>query len=42
MVKIVWTELSILDLKVIFDYIAANSDRYAAITAGYYILSNFK
>ncbi len=32
MVKIVWTELSILDLKEIFDYIAANSDRYAAIT----------
>jgi toxin ParE1/3/4 len=32
MVKIAWTELSILDLKVIFDYIAANSDRYAMIT----------
>ena len=32
MVKIVWTELSILDLKGIFDYIAANSDRYATIT----------
>lgn len=32
MVKIVWTELSILDLKVVFDYIAANSDRYATIT----------
>ena len=33
MVKIVWTELSILDLKEIFDYIAANSDRYATITS---------
>jgi len=33
MVKIVWTELSILDLKEIFDYIADDSTRYAAITA---------
>ncbi|MDP2889212.1 MAG: type II toxin-antitoxin system RelE/ParE family toxin [Bacteroidota bacterium] len=32
MVKIVWTELSLLDLKEIFDYIAANSFRYATIT----------
>ena len=32
MVKIVWTELSIQDLKSIFDFIAENSDRYAAIT----------
>lgn len=32
MVKIVWTELSILDLKEIFDFIAENSDRYANIT----------
>ena len=32
MVKIVWTELSILDLKEIFDYIAENSDRYATLT----------
>lgn len=32
MVKIVWTELSLLDLKEIFDYIAANSQRYATIT----------
>ena len=32
MVKIVWTELSLLNLKVIFDYIAANSHRYATIT----------
>lgn len=32
MVKIVWTELSLLDLKEIFDYIAQNSNRYAAIT----------
>lgn len=28
MVKIVWTELSLLDLKEIFDYIAQNSHRY--------------
>lgn len=32
MVKIIWTELSTLDLKEIFDYIAENSHRYAAIT----------
>jgi addiction module RelE/StbE family toxin len=32
MVKIVWTELSLFDLKEIFDYIAANSHRYATIT----------
>ncbi len=33
MVKIVWTELSISDLKEIFDYIAEDSTRYASITA---------
>jgi addiction module RelE/StbE family toxin len=33
MVKIVWTELSISDLKEIFDYIADDSIRYATITA---------
>ncbi len=32
MVKIVWTELSILDLKELFDYIAEDSNRYATIT----------
>jgi len=32
MVKIVWTELSIVDLKEIFDYIADDSIRYATIT----------
>ena len=32
MVKIVWTELSLLDLKEIFDYIAQNSHRYATFT----------
>jgi toxin ParE1/3/4 len=32
MVKIVWTEVSILDLKEIFDYIAEDSVRYASIT----------
>ena len=32
MVKIVWTELSISDLKEIFDYIADDSVRYASIT----------
>ena len=32
MVKIVWTELSIIDLKEIFEYIAADSKRYALIT----------
>jgi len=31
MVKIVWTELSLFDLKDIFDYIADNSQRYATI-----------
>jgi len=33
MVRIVWTELSISDLKEIFDYIADDSIRYASITA---------
>jgi len=33
MVKIVWTDLSISDLKEIFDYIADDSVRYATITA---------
>ena len=33
MVKIVWTELAISDLKEIFDYIADDSIRYASITA---------
>ena len=32
MVKIVWTELSTIDLKEIFDYIANDSIRYATIT----------
>lgn len=32
MVKLVWTELSIEDLKEIFDYIAKDSKRYASIT----------
>jgi toxin ParE1/3/4 len=32
MVKIAWTELSINDLKEIFDYIAEDSNRYATIT----------
>jgi plasmid stabilization system protein ParE len=32
MVKIVWTEISILDLKEIFDFIAEDSVRYATIT----------
>lgn len=32
MVKLVWTELSIGDIKEIFDYIALDSDRYASIT----------
>ncbi len=32
MVKIVWTELSIQDLKELFDYIAEDSNRYATIT----------
>ena len=33
MVKIVWTELSISDIKEIFDYISDDSIRYAIITA---------
>ena len=33
MVKVVWTELSTIDLKEIFDYIADDSIRYASITA---------
>ena len=33
MVKIVWTELSISDLREIFEYIADDSVRYASITA---------
>jgi plasmid stabilization system protein ParE len=33
MIKIVWTELSILDLREIFEYIADDSVRYASITA---------
>ena len=32
MVKIVWTELSIEDLKEIYDYISLYSQRYALIT----------
>jgi plasmid stabilization system protein ParE len=32
MVKIVWTELSINDLREIYDYIAEDSVRYADIT----------
>ena len=32
MVKIVWTEISIVDLKEIFDFIADDSNRYAFIT----------
>lgn len=32
MVKIVWTEISVIDLKEIFDYIAEDSIRYAIIT----------
>ncbi|MHC1776495.1 MAG: type II toxin-antitoxin system RelE/ParE family toxin [Lentimicrobium sp.] len=32
MVKIVWTESSLADLKEIFDYIADDSIRYASIT----------
>jgi toxin ParE1/3/4 len=32
MVKVVWTEASIEDLKEIFDYIAEDSIRYATIT----------
>lgn len=32
MVKIVWTEVSTLDLREIFDYIAENSNHYATLT----------
>ena len=32
MVKIVWTELSVEDLREIFDYISKNSIKYAKIT----------
>jgi toxin ParE1/3/4 len=32
MVKIVWTKISIVDLKEIFDYIAEDSDRFATLT----------
>lgn len=32
MVKIIWTEISIEDLKEIYDYIADDSVRYASIT----------
>lgn len=32
MVKIVWTEISIVDLREIFDFIADDSARYASIT----------
>jgi addiction module RelE/StbE family toxin len=32
MVKIVWTELSVEDLREIFDYISKNSTHYARIT----------
>lgn len=31
MVRIVWTELSVADLKEIFDYISKDSSRYASI-----------
>ena len=34
MVRIVWTELSVRDLKDIFDFIADDSIRYATITTG--------
>ena len=33
MVRIVWTELAVEDLREIHDYIAADSIRYAAITS---------
>lgn len=33
MVKIVWTEIALNDLKGIFDYISVNSRRYASLTA---------
>jgi len=32
MVKIVWTDISIIDLKEIFDFIADDSLRYASLT----------
>lgn len=32
MVKIVWTELSLIDLEEVYDYISQNSQRYAQIT----------
>jgi toxin ParE1/3/4 len=32
MVKIVWTEISLTDLKEVFDFIAEDSIRYASIT----------
>ena len=32
MVKIVWTELSLIDLEEIYNYISQNSQRYAQIT----------
>lgn len=32
MVKIVWTELSVADIKEIFDYISEDSSRYAILT----------
>lgn len=32
MVKVVWTELSVEDLRKIFDYISENSSYYASIT----------
>jgi len=32
MVKVVWTEISIMDLKEIFEYIADDSVRYATLT----------
>jgi Plasmid stabilisation system protein. len=32
MVKIVWTEISVADLKDIFEYIVQDSARYATIT----------
>jgi len=32
MVKIVWTQITIDDLKDIFDFISEDSERYASIT----------
>jgi hypothetical protein len=32
MVKIVWTEISLIDLKEIFDYFEEDSERFASIT----------